>query len=110
MSQWLTSHELFESHESHNVWRFVKAIVLIIFYFFTVEPYIITGLSHNSEYEIRAATRNKAGLSDFTPVVTVKTLQLQADQVTAGSPLCRPFSVESLILALMASLKMVLTS
>ncbi|GLV31354.1 factor of interpulse interval [Carabus blaptoides fortunei] len=47
--------------------------------------YILTGLSHNTDYEIRAATRNMAGFSDYTPPVTYRTLRIHADSITSGS-------------------------
>ncbi|GLV31343.1 factor of interpulse interval [Carabus blaptoides fortunei] len=47
------------------------------------EKYVITGLNHNTDYEIRAATINLAGISDYTPITVRRTLSLQADSISS---------------------------
>lgn len=45
--------------------------------------YILQGLHHDTEYQIKAATRNKAGLSTYTNTSTFRTLTSQADAAAA---------------------------
>lgn len=46
---------------------------------------------HNTEYEVRAASRNIAGISDYTGSVVYRTLRLQADSITSNSAINNKF-------------------
>lgn len=66
-------------------------------------PYIITNLMHNTVYEIRVATRNIAGLSDYIGPHEYETLRLHADSVKSTGVADRPLGLH-LILVCVSSM------
>lgn len=65
-------------------------------------PYIVAGLLQNTDYVIRVAARNAAGLSDYTDDTVAATDKVHADPVTGSTSSANSLSEQCQLIAIFA--------